>query len=64
MITLGSYKNNNPKDYEELKRICGQRGIKVDDSTPISEILEKNKSVEANFKRICAEMDNQRRGLK
>lgn len=59
-MKLKDYRDN-PKQYEEIKRMCGQRNISVTDESDINDILQQSKTTSAKVRAIGFALDKRRR---
>ena len=60
VMKLKDFKDS-PERYQDIKRMCSERGIQVDDDTDINEILEKNKGYEAKLRKIGFSLDRNKK---
>lgn len=59
-MKLKDYRDN-PKQYDEIKRMCAQRNIPVTDETDINDILQESKSPSAKIRAAGFALDARRR---
>jgi hypothetical protein len=59
-MKLKDYRDN-PKQYEEIKRMCAQRNISVTDETDINDILLQSKTTSAKIRAVGFALDARRR---